>query len=161
MNLKLLKIFLLSFILLCSCDSSAKEEQHIHEVIKKFNVALKDNDGELAYSLIDFNTKNYYDHILNMAKYLPKEDVYNLSNIDKIEILKARQVVNKDILSKMSSKDYFIYCFNKRYISFPLELIEKGKIKVVATDFALLLTENEKEGMFVIATIRKEKNLGK
>jgi hypothetical protein len=114
LRFKSFHLFFFVLFFLCSCNENENvNKKLVHESFERIRSASELRDGEAAYSVISSKTKDYYSNILNLAKYLPEEDVRKLSAILKIEVLKARHSIDNSLLSGMDGKSFFVHSVNE------------------------------------------------
>lgn len=109
------QIHLLTTIVLltASCTGQKNDSEVITDVYNKYQAAVLEKNIDEMVNYISQETINYYDHIVEKAKF---SDSINLSKqppIDKTLILYLRQTMNSDLLRKYSGNELMYFTLSK------------------------------------------------
>ena len=123
-------IFLFAFLSPLS-GSATDQSAEIIQSFATYKEAIFDDNGELAWSLVDKNTQEYYDKITRMAIYADKPSILALKTWDQVMVLEMRHKIPHELLINMNGKDYFKYLVKKNVIGgdWMYEKLSLGKIE--------------------------------
>ena len=113
---KLIPLAVVILVLFVSSCSKENDPQAIMESFSNYKSAILNQNGELAYSFIDSNTKNYYDDIFDKVLNLSETETKKLSLLNRIAVTMGRHNIENDVLSAMNGKLYFIYAVENGWI---------------------------------------------
>jgi hypothetical protein len=119
---------LISFSLLIACDNSKNDKKQIESVYTEYENAAKQKDIQKMIDLSSVETINYFDKIVENAKYLDSISVTKLAPIDKTLILYLRQTLTIEQLFIYTGKE--LLQFNLRN-SLNVKSDEKVKLKKI------------------------------
>ncbi len=119
---------LISFSLLIACDYSKNDKKQIESVYTEYENAAKQKDIQKMIDLSSVETINYFDKIVEDAKYLDSISVTKLAPIDKTLILYLRQTLTIEQLFIYTGKE--LLQFNLRN-SLNVKSDEKVKLKKI------------------------------
>lgn len=126
-------IYLLTIIALVtiSCAAQKNDSEVVTDVYKKYQAAVLEKNIDEMVNYISQETLNYYNNIVEKAKF---SDSINLSiqpPIDKTLILYLRQTMNSDLLRKYSGKELMYFTLSKGLnVSNKLPSTELKEIKI-------------------------------
>ena len=101
------KLILLNLLFIPFFAFGQSANSAVQEAFRTYKSAILNNDGSLAYSSIDKNTRGAYDNYLSMALTADAEKIETLGILDKMQIIIMRHRIPKAELIKMSGKDLF------------------------------------------------------
>ena len=128
LNKHLLLFLVTCFIFVSACETDT-EVKMIQESFENYRSAILNRKGELAYTLVDINTKKYYEKTINMILHLSEIETKKLSLLNKVNVLMARHRIEPDVLTKMSGKSFFVYAVDNGWIG--EESVSNLQIEVV------------------------------
>ncbi|MGH7885881.1 MAG: hypothetical protein ACRENO_09325 [Thermodesulfobacteriota bacterium] len=107
-------IILLGFLifLFFGFEANSTENQSVNESFTRYVQSILNDNGDAAYSLVDKNTRDYYDRLSVLSRTAAKENIEKLGIIDKMQVFIMRHKIPHEQLSKMSGKELFIYSVN-------------------------------------------------
>ena len=97
--------------------AATKAQLEITEVFAKYKAALLQGNGEVAWSVLDSHTTNFYVQVIRDSHSLPEGDFDRLDWIQKFTVARFRLEFRKADLVKLSGKDAFVLGVTNGWIS--------------------------------------------
>lgn len=103
---------------MCSFASSAwcADEQEIIKVFQRYQIAVFNDNGDLALQQIDRHTKDYYQQMLHRSRYASAVESKSLSMNDRFLLVRTRHELSADELSSLDAEAYFKYSVDHEWI---------------------------------------------
>jgi hypothetical protein len=111
----LLKCTLLLVLLFAGC-SKEDDRFAVVRAFEGYKSAILNDDGEMAYSLVDENTKRWYDESLSNAISLTRDEIMALGTLDKMQVILVRHRIPARELLQMTGEDLFKYAVNNGWV---------------------------------------------
>lgn len=89
--------------------AQSNEVARVKKTFDSYKSAILNDKGEEAAAFVDSRTINYYNHILEAAKYADSNKINTLPLTDKITILSFRHRAAKEDIMSMDGKGLFVY----------------------------------------------------
>jgi hypothetical protein len=99
-------VLLLAFFFV-SCFNRKQEQKKILDTWKKYRTAFSNNMGQECSKYIDFETVNYYNHLLTLVKTADSSTVEQLRMDQKLSVLLARHTIPRSEILKLNGVTLF------------------------------------------------------
>jgi len=150
-------------VITISCVSK-KESEAIKQCFNDYRTGILVSSGDQVVPLLNQNTKNYYQRILEHIKYSQEPTVYKLNVVDRILILSTRNKLSKEEIENLDVASFLNFAINNHMIIrydylFDLAFIEvkeikknkaKARIKLNRTSKTLIFTFTKEMGKWKI-----------
>lgn len=108
--------FLLLILLVLAYGCTTPETRRIHQTFDTYMQAIQDDQGVLAYSLIDRKTRKYWDELCYKVVYAEKKDFVEFGLFDRIQVVLARLNIPDTHLIGMNGQALFEYAVNQGWV---------------------------------------------
>ena len=135
----MIRIFTLVTILLTLSISSfgqVTEEKNIKAAFNNYKASILNDKGVEAVKYVDRRTLKYYGEMLDLVKNAEREQVEQLSIVDKVMVFSVRHRTSKEEIFSFDGRGLFVYAIKSGMVGKNSDVnTEIGKV-VVEGDFA-------------------------
>jgi len=89
-----------------------QDKKQIHDCFYSYKRAILEDKGDKAFQCLDKRTRDYYAKILQLVKTANRDEVEQLSFLDKMQVLIMRNNIPKSELLSMTGDELLIYSIN-------------------------------------------------
>ncbi len=126
------------------------ESFRVHETFNTWKQAVLNDNGVLAYSLLDRRTRNHWDEIFHDVIHVNEKDFLELRFYHKFKVVEARQIIPHERLKLMNGQALFEHEVNNAWIAKGVLSNTTLRDVVISQNFAIgkALINNETDGRF-------------
>jgi hypothetical protein len=114
----------------CGDGAAAKDRAAVRATFEAYRKALFARDGEAASALVDRDTIEHFDRMVEHARRAPAETVRQQSTLNQILILSLRHRLPREVVLDATGEDVFRRGVEEGWIGTELARIELGAIAV-------------------------------
>jgi len=89
-----------------------QDKKQIHDCFYSYKRAILEDKGDEAFQCLDKRTRDYFAKMLQLVKTASRDEVEQLSLMDKMQVLIMRNNVPKSELLSMTGDELLIYAIN-------------------------------------------------
>lgn len=122
--------------------ASAQEVEAVRACFEAYRQALLAADGKAALALVDRNTIDYFDQMVDLALYGEEATVRGQSSVNKIMVLSLRHRMSRERLLKATAESVFVHAVNEGWI---------GKNGVIAVELGTIRVRHDSATAAIMA----------
>lgn len=88
----------------------------VHEAFTTYKMAILNDDGNRAFSVVDKRTRDYYDELHRLSVSGSETEIRGLSLMDMMQVVLMRHRIPSEEFLSMTGEKLFVYCVDKGWV---------------------------------------------
>ncbi len=110
-------VFSVVLIALTHTAVSADDSSAVHECFEAYRTSILNQDGQSAVELVDSTTIAYYSEVRRLALHAEREEVEELTLMDRLMVFTLRHRIAAAELAALSGRQLFIHAVAEGWVS--------------------------------------------